>query len=100
MNEEEYPIEEELEEVMCENKLLQEEIKDLCKRIKVNEKSRRKMQQSLMTKIQQRDNIIKEIKDLIKRSEYEIDFSENGFGINDYYVNNISKILNIDKGDD
>ena len=53
----------------------------------------------LKEQVQQRDNIIKEIKDLIKRSEYEIDFSENGFGINDYYVNNISKILNIDKGE-
>lgn len=56
-----------------------------------------KENQQLKQQLQQRDNILK---DLIKRSEYEIDFSENGFGINDYYVNNISKILNIDKGDE
>lgn len=39
------------------------EIKDLCKKIKTNEKSRRKTQKSLMKKIQQKEDIINKSKE-------------------------------------
>ena len=45
-----------------ENKQLKEEIKGLCKKIKVNEKSRRKMQKSLMEQLQQKEDIINKVK--------------------------------------
>lgn len=93
---EEYSIEEKLEEVMCENKLLQEEIKDLCKKIKVNEKSRRKMQKSLMGIIQQKEDIINNILDYIDSNKFVEQFENVG---NERNVRNeiLSKIERSDK---
>lgn len=96
---EEYSIEEKLEEVMCENKLLQEEIKDLCKRTKVNEKSRRKMQQSLMKQIQQRDNIINKAREILGQYRHYTVSDEKQNKENENIVDMALEILNIDKGE-
>ena len=93
---EEYSIEEKLEEVMCENKLLQEEIKDLCKKIKVNEKSRRKMQQSLMKQLEQRDNIINKAREYVDKF---IPIDEDTILMRIRQKDYLSEILNIDKGE-
>ena len=75
------------------------EIKELCKKIKVNEKSRRKMQKSLMDKVQKSEKARKEAIEFIKSKEYVIDFSTFGYELNNYEIFKLKNILDIDKGE-
>lgn len=77
----------------------EEEIKELCKKIKVNEKSRRKMQKSLMEKIQEIEKARKEAIEFIK--EYEKNQNLLKWNEEDYIdvINEIKKYLDIDKGE-
>ena len=72
------------------------EIKELCKKLKVNEKSRRKMQKSLMDKVQKSEKARKEaIKYVKKTSGYDNPYNDTF--LNTYAVDNLLEIL--DKGE-
>ena len=77
----------------------EEEIKELCKKIKVNEKSRRKMQKSLMEKIQEIEKARKEaityIKNNLGRKCY-FNKEENRYKTNE---SKVLEILDIEKSD-
>ena len=89
----------------------EEEIKELCKKIKVNEKSRRKMQKSLMEKIQEIEKARKDVYDYInflviidtqlaggrfKDTIWGKEQSERGYLFGDYmsHINETVKFLN------
>lgn len=59
-------LEKENQQLKENNQNMQEEIKDLCKKFKVNERSRRKMQKSLMEKLQQKEDNINKAQEEIK----------------------------------
>lgn len=96
---------EELQELRKENQQLKEqlqqkenEIKELCKKIKVNEKSRRKMQKSLMGKVQKSEKTREEALELLEKSYDFIDEDYNKDLIDIYeLINKLS--LDIDKGE-
>lgn len=95
-----------IHKLITENKQLkeqlqqkEEEIKELCKKIKVNEKSRRKMQKSLMEKIQEIEKARKEaityIKNNLGRKCY-FNKEENRYKTNE---SKVLEILDIEKSD-
>lgn len=61
-----YKLKEQLQQKDNENK-------ELCKKIKTNEKSRRKMQKSLMEKLQQKEDIINKAKEFAKEHIFQFD---------------------------
>lgn len=91
--------------ILKENKQLKEqleqkenEIKELCKKIKVNEKSRRKMQKSLMEKVQKSEKAREEAIEILKEflcTEY---YCSQGKELYDF-CSKLMKQLHIDKGE-
>ena len=77
----------------------EEEIKELCKKIKVNEKSRRKMQKSLMEKIQEIEKARKDVYDYINFLVI-IDTQLAGGRFKDtIWGKELLELLDIDKGE-
>lgn len=76
-------LEKENQQLKENNQNMQEEIKDLCKKLKVKERSRRKMQKSLMEKLQQKEDIINKAKEYIENNPlYDIDVYEYSICLN------------------
>ena len=69
-------LEKENRQLKENNQNMQEEIKDLCKKFKVNERSRRKMQKSLMEKLQQKEDNINKAQEEFISEFYSCDNEE------------------------
>lgn len=90
---------EELQELRKENKQLKEqleqkenEIKELCKKIKVNEKSRRKMQKSLMETVQKSEKARNKCYKYLKNPPEDV--------WSGHSIEKAIELLDIDKGDE
>lgn len=88
-------LEKENQQLKENNQNMQEEIKDLCKKFKVNERSRRKMQKSLMERLQQKEDVINKAK-----VDLEKHLSAKSYGNHKYelfdrkYLEEVLEILN------